>query len=133
MGILSFVTAICILNLHSLAILANDYPKKSSLETYIVHVEAPDGQSFTQSVDLDIWYQSFLSTATSSSGEGPEIVYSYHFAFKGFAARLSPDDVKALEKKEGFISAHPEEKYSLHTTHSPNFLMILLNTIHHFV
>ncbi|XP_022856138.1 subtilisin-like protease SBT1.7 [Olea europaea var. sylvestris] len=121
MGILSFLIAVCILNLHSPATLANDNPGKSSLDTYIVHVEAPDGQIFTQSEDLDSWYHSFLTT-TSISGEGPEIVYLYRSVFKGFAARLSPDDVKALEKKDGFISAHPEEKYSLHTTHSPNFL-----------
>ncbi|CAA2961727.1 subtilisin-like protease [Olea europaea subsp. europaea] len=122
MGVLSFLTAICILNFHSLATLANDNPEKNSFETYIVHVEASDGQIFTQSEDLDSWYHSFLPTTTSSSGEAPEIIYSYHSVFKGFAVRLSPDDVKALEKKEGFISARPEEKYSLHTTHSPNFL-----------
>lgn len=27
-----------------------------------------------------------------------------------------------MEKKEGFISARPQNQYTLHTTHTPNFL-----------
>ncbi|KAL3499450.1 hypothetical protein ACH5RR_038543 [Cinchona calisaya] len=36
------------------------------------------------------------------------MVYSYHNVFKGFAAKLSAEDVKAMEKKPGFISAQPQ-------------------------
>ncbi|KAI3468830.1 hypothetical protein Pfo_025493 [Paulownia fortunei] len=96
---------------------------KSSLETYIVHVEGPDGQLTTQSEDLESWYHSFLPATTASSNEGEaRLIHSYHTVFKGFAARLSPDEVKDMEKKNGFISARPEKKLLLHTTHSPNFL-----------
>ncbi|XP_073135146.1 subtilisin-like protease [Henckelia pumila] len=32
-----------------------------------------------------------------------------------------------MEKKEGFLHARPQEKYALHTTHSPNFLGLYQN------
>lgn len=37
----------------------------------------------------------------------------------GFAARLSPEEVAAMQKKEGFVSAHSEKMYHIQTTHSP--------------
>ncbi|KAK6158083.1 hypothetical protein DH2020_005397 [Rehmannia glutinosa] len=56
------------------------------------------------------------------------MIYSYRHVFKGFAARLSADEAKAMENKERFISARPERELSLHTTHSPNFLGLNQNT-----
>ncbi|XP_059664547.1 subtilisin-like protease [Cornus florida] len=50
------------------------------------------------------------------------MVHSYHNVITGFAARLSPEEVKAMEKKDGFVSAWPQKVLPLHTTHSPNFL-----------
>ncbi|KAK6137641.1 hypothetical protein DH2020_028567 [Rehmannia glutinosa] len=100
------------------------------METYIVQVEGPDVQLFTQMEDLGSYYNSFLPTTTTtddSNGRG-RMVYSYRHVFKGFAARLSTDEAKAMENKEGFISARPERELSLHTTHSPNFLGLNQNT-----
>lgn len=106
------------------------------LQTYIVHVESPNTQqTLTDSpsqedTDLEIenWYRSFLpATTTNSNGNENEIVYSYRHVFKGFAAKLSPDQIKEMEKKDGFISARPEKVISVHTTHSPNFLGLQQN------
>ncbi|KAH6778957.1 hypothetical protein C2S52_010194 [Perilla frutescens var. hirtella] len=98
--------------------------KQTSLPTYIVHVEASHAQLLSESSQLESWYRSFLpATTTASADEGEaRMVYSYRSVFKGFAARLSADEVKEMAKKEGFISARPEKILSLHTTHSPNFL-----------
>ncbi|KAH6818158.1 hypothetical protein C2S51_001761 [Perilla frutescens var. frutescens] len=117
----SIIILIFILNLHPSPLHAND---TSDLETYIVHVEAPDDAllSSHESDGLESWYHSFLPTTTTSTAVGDRIVYSYNSVFKGFAARLSPQEVRAMESKDGFISAKPEAKLSLHTTHSPNFL-----------
>ncbi|KAL7123188.1 hypothetical protein ACP275_01G089600 [Erythranthe tilingii] len=108
------------------AFAANDAPDKSPSEIYIVHVEGPTEQFTIQSEDLDSWYGSFLptttTTTTSSNERESRIVYSYRTVFKGFAANLSPEEVKEMEKKEGFVSALPEIKLPLHTTHSPGFL-----------
>ncbi|KAK4488219.1 hypothetical protein RD792_003964 [Penstemon davidsonii] len=112
MGLKSLLTLICILNFHSLQAFADDTPNESNLETYIVQVEV------SESKDLESWYKSFLPTITSSD----RMIYSYRTVFKGFAARLSPIEVNAMEHIDGFISARPARKLPLHTTHTPNFM-----------
>ncbi|XP_059291407.1 subtilisin-like protease 4 [Lycium ferocissimum] len=107
---------------------------QSPLETYIVQVESTESQISTQSLsdqDLESWYLSFLPNTiatTSSNEEVPRLAYSYRNVMKGFAARLSAEQVKEMEKKTGFISAWPERILSLHTTHTPSFLGLQLNT-----
>ncbi|KAL3631233.1 hypothetical protein CASFOL_024217 [Castilleja foliolosa] len=106
------------------------WPTSADHQTYIVHVEGPaDAQITTLNPkELQSYYTSFLSsfesTATSSNGlnTAPDLIHSYRNVFPGFAAKLSDDDLKDLEKKKGFISARPERILSLHTTHSPSFL-----------
>ncbi|CAN4077352.1 unnamed protein product [Withania somnifera] len=105
---------------------------QSELKTYIVHVESPESQISTQSLseDLESWYRSFLPNTiepTSSNEEAPRLVYAYRNVMKGFAARLSVEQVKEMEKKPGFIAAWPERILSLHTTHSPSFLGLQQN------
>ncbi|KAL8064350.1 hypothetical protein ABFS82_01G082900 [Erythranthe guttata] len=119
MGLKHFLTLICILNLHLLHTFADDSTNTSTLETYIIHVDVNLG-FFARFKDLESWYTSFLPTSISNGRR--RIVYSYRNVFKGFAARLSADEVKAMESNPGFISAEPERKLDMHTTHSPNFL-----------
>lgn len=119
MGLKLLLTLICILNLHLLqAIAADDTTVDgSTLETYIILVEQP--VELLSGFEFDQWFRTFLPTPTN--GRDP-LLYSYRNVFKGFAASLSPDDIKSIENKIGFISARPERKFDLHTTHSPNFL-----------
>ncbi|KAL3645612.1 hypothetical protein CASFOL_010792 [Castilleja foliolosa] len=125
-------TLICLINFHTAFVRSAD-----NLETYIVHVELPSSTSTLSSLsdDLPGWYQTFLPSnssisvsSTTTDEEQPRILYSYHNVFKGFAARLSPEQVKAMENKPGFISAQPQKTIPLHTTHSPNFLGLNQNT-----
>ncbi|KAK3010520.1 hypothetical protein RJ639_011333, partial [Escallonia herrerae] len=104
----------------SLATITADAETK--FRTYIVHVSIPDGQTFTESETLDSWYNSFLPTTTSGLNDQSRMVHTYRNVVSGFAARLSPEEVKAMEKKDGFVSATPQRMLSLHTTHTPNFL-----------
>ncbi|CAN4077851.1 unnamed protein product [Withania somnifera] len=97
--------------------------EQSNSQVYIVHCEFPDGDRSTRYQDLDSWYLSFLPATTSDSArEAPRLIYSYRNVLTGFAAKLSPDDLKEMEKMEGFISARPERLLDLYTTHSINFL-----------
>lgn len=92
---------------------------KSSLSTYIVLLKKPEGV-FAGEVDFDGWYQSFLPATTS--GQRTKMVHSYRNVVIGFAAKLTAEEAEAMKRKEGVVSARPEKVYSLHTTHSPDFL-----------
>ncbi|KAK9927387.1 hypothetical protein M0R45_024571 [Rubus argutus] len=66
----------------------------NSMQTYIVWVEKPVRNSLAQSDHED------LESCKADSG----------------------GRVEEMEKKDGYISAHPERNLQLHTTHTPNFL-----------
>ncbi|KAL7111569.1 hypothetical protein ACP275_05G097100 [Erythranthe tilingii] len=125
-----FLTLTCVLCFNTIFVRSKD----SNLQTYIVHVELPSFPTLSTSSlitqDLQAYYQTFLASTLSASlsTDEPSIIYSYHNVFHGFSARLSPEQVKAMEKKPGFISARPQKTLSLHTTHSPNFLGLNQNT-----
>ncbi|KAJ0040948.1 hypothetical protein Pint_28436 [Pistacia integerrima] len=100
----------------------------SGLSTYIVQVRKPESGVSMQSLDKESWYHSFLPVTTSTSNhQPPRMVYSYRNVVSGFAAKLTPEEVKAMETKDGFVSAHVEKKLPLHTTHSPSFLGLQQN------
>ncbi|KAI3468833.1 hypothetical protein Pfo_025496 [Paulownia fortunei] len=119
MALFSIQTFLAFLILHSSVAFANE---ESDLDTYIVHVEPSDGRAFANSEELESWYHSFLSTSTSSLEGDPRMVYTYKNVIRGFAARLSPDELETIQEYEGFVHARPQRKLPLHTTHSPDFL-----------
>ncbi|KAJ0048335.1 hypothetical protein Pint_15968 [Pistacia integerrima] len=98
--------------------------ERNTLQTYIVHVKQPEGRLLTQSEDLENWDKSFLplSTTRTNTDVPQRMVYSYKNVIDGFAARLTEDELQILKKKNGFVSARPERKLRLHTTHTPSFL-----------
>lgn len=119
MKFLKMFLALSILSFCSTATLA------SKLETYIVRVESPDSRISTLSLsygDIRDWYQSFLPTTLAGADGESRMVFGYRNVMKGFAAKLSADEVKEMGNKKGFISAAPEKILPLHTTHSPGFL-----------
>lgn len=101
---------------------------EKELKTYIVYVTKPEriaGVSMQQSdEDLNTWYHSFLAATTSSTSLSKEqrMVHTYKNVVTGFAARLSAEEVKAMQEIKGFLSATQERILPLHTTHTPNFL-----------
>ncbi|KAJ8626493.1 hypothetical protein MRB53_019800 [Persea americana] len=99
-------------------------------KTYIVHVREPHTSVSPNSLDRESWYRSFLPTSsiTGSKDGHDRMVYSYQHVMTGFAALLSEDEVKAMEKKDGFTSAYPDQLLPLHTTHTPDFLGLKQDT-----
>ncbi|GKV38171.1 hypothetical protein SLEP1_g46109 [Rubroshorea leprosula] len=108
MVIIFFVSLILIFNFGS-AVAQEVQSSATALETFIVHVKKPEDGSL-----LDNWHNSFIPAN--------RVVYSYRHVISGFAAKLTAEEVEAMKQKEGFISARPQRRYSLHTTHSPSFL-----------
>ncbi|PON64073.1 Subtilase [Trema orientale] len=106
--------------------LAVNEAEESNLKTYIVHVKKSQNYGlFAQSTsDLNTWYESFLpsTTTTPSLNQKSRIVHTYRHVATGFAARLTAEEAKALAVKHGVVSVQQEKIFSLHTTHSPNFL-----------
>ncbi|RWR97940.1 Peptidase S8/S53 domain-containing protein [Cinnamomum micranthum f. kanehirae] len=102
----------------------NQGAKSNGLQTYIVHVREPHTTVSPNSLDRESWYRSFLPTTSITGSEDgyDRMIYSYQLVMTGFAATLSEDEVKAMEKKDGFITAYPDELLPLHTTHTPDFL-----------
>ncbi|RVX15399.1 Subtilisin-like protease SBT1.4 [Vitis vinifera] len=96
--------------------------EKSMLQTYIVHVKQLERSTTAQQENLESWHRSFLPVATATSDNQERLVYSYKNVISGFAARLTEEEVRAMENMDGFISASPEKMLPLLTTHSPDFL-----------
>ncbi|KAJ9706704.1 hypothetical protein PVL29_001935 [Vitis rotundifolia] len=113
-----------LMNELSEAILEKDVAIEESdhLQTYIVHVKRAHRRVFTKSDGLESWYESFLPVASASPNRKQRIVYSYRNVLNGFAAKLTAQEVKAMEEKDGFVSARLQRILPLHTTHSPSFL-----------
>ncbi|XP_068317015.1 subtilisin-like protease 3 [Pyrus communis] len=110
--------------LEQLADVTND--EKNSMQTYIVWVEKPVSQKFSpqSNEDLESWYQSFLPESIASSNQqmNQRMVHSYRNIATGFAAKLTPEEVREMVTKEGFVSARPQRILPLQTTHTPDFL-----------
>jgi subtilisin family serine protease len=106
--------------------------ESSNFQIYIVHVKKPKERktSLENSDDLESWYSSFLPDDDLNNNkrmekeeeQEPRMVYSYRNVMSGFAARLTAEEVKAMETKDGFISARPERILQLQTTYSPEYM-----------
>nr|A0A0M3R8G2.1 RecName: Full=Subtilisin-like protease; Short=Subtilase; Flags: Precursor [Petunia x hybrida]ALC79559.1 subtilase [Petunia axillaris] len=122
------MTCICIFSIaFLLSFHLTTAQRSTGLQTYIVHVDKPDAQVLANSADLESYYNSFLPATVSGSEVPSRIIHSYHHVATGFAAKLSGEEVKEMEKKAGFVSAKLEKVLTLHTTHTPNFLGLYQN------
>ncbi|KAH7691577.1 Tripeptidyl-peptidase II protein [Dioscorea alata] len=93
----------------------------SQIQTYIVHVLKPEGSKFLGAEDLEKWHKSFLPNNTLDTGE-PRLLYSYKEAISGFAARLTPEEVRGMEKMDGFLCANPSKRLQVQTTYTHKLL-----------
>ncbi|OAY70953.1 Subtilisin-like protease SBT1.2 [Ananas comosus] len=89
--------------------------------TYIVHVRPPENSTMSRFEDLMNWYKSFLPAATTNSTDS-RFIYAYSEAIIGFAANLTEDEVKDMEKNDNFLKAYPDRVLPLLTTRTPDFL-----------
>ena len=86
----------------------------SAKKTYIIYMNHNSKPSSYRT--HHDWYRSLTSNSSES------FLYTYTTAFYGFAAHLDPREAKSLGKMESVLHVFEERIYSLHTTHSPQFL-----------
>ncbi|KAM7280144.1 hypothetical protein ACFE04_007278 [Oxalis oulophora] len=111
MKITQIIVAVLLLLTCSCVIAKQDVKK-----TYIVHMDHSFmPESFDDHSD---WYH----TSLKSVSESAEMLYTYTNIIHGYSARLTQQEVKFLNKKPEVLSVFPENRYKLHTTHSPDFL-----------
>ena len=94
---------------------------KARLRTYIVHVQPPPLNLRGEPESREAYHRSFLPVHPVDSGE-QRLLYSYEHVISGFAARLTSQDLAAVEMKDGFLAAYPDELIPLQTTRSSEFL-----------
>ncbi|XP_016478246.1 subtilisin-like protease SBT3 [Nicotiana tabacum] len=97
--------------------------------TYIVHLD----KSLMPNIFADYhhWHSSTIDSikaAVPSSVDrfhsAPKLVYSYDNVFHGFSAVLSKDELEALKKLPGFVSAYKDRTVEPHTTYTSDFLKL---------
>ncbi|XP_048127768.1 subtilisin-like protease 4 [Rhodamnia argentea] len=122
---MAFIHLLCLTvllsNVGSLMLTAAAQSAGGDLRTYVVEVTSPDGQDSPEADNLESWYHSFLPNSAASEKQS-RVIYCYQNVMTGFAARLTADEVTAMQDKPGFVVAHPEQIYRLQTTRSPRFL-----------
>jgi subtilisin family serine protease len=102
-------------------LVAHDDQKK--LQNYIIMSEAADGDDMSDCERAKALHKSILSSVCKDVDS--RLIYSYNKATNGFAAKLSDEEVKDLEKHPAVVRAIPaNEPYKLLTTHTPDFLQL---------
>uniref|UniRef100_A0A3Q7IZL0 Subtilisin-like protease SBT1.2 n=2 Tax=Solanum lycopersicum TaxID=4081 RepID=A0A3Q7IZL0_SOLLC len=93
------------------------------LQTYIVQLH-PHGATRTPFSSKQQWHFSFLAKAVSSGEQdsSSRLLYSYHSAMEGFAARLTEDEVELLRECKDVLSIRAERRLEVQTTYSYKFL-----------
>ncbi|KAJ8538094.1 hypothetical protein K7X08_014634 [Anisodus acutangulus] len=110
--------------LFSLFLFVNSALAKTT--TYIIHMD----KSFMPKAfaSLEQWHSSLLDTVklkdtTRESSSNPtRLLYSYDNAFHGFSVVMSEDELQALKKMPGFVSAYADKMVTIDTTHTFEFL-----------
>ncbi|OIS99231.1 PREDICTED: subtilisin-like protease SBT1.9 [Nicotiana attenuata] len=97
--------------------------------TYIVHLD----KSFMPKIFAthQNWHSSIIDNIkidvpTTPNGHHitPKLLYSYDNVIHGFSAVLSKDELEALKKSPGFLSAYKDRTVEAHTTHTSEFLKL---------
>ncbi|KAL3499446.1 hypothetical protein ACH5RR_038539 [Cinchona calisaya] len=82
---------------------------EKSFDTYIVHLSSSGGgfDNSAQSESLESRYAPFLPKNASGLNDASRIVHLYRNVFNGFAARLTAEEAKEMQQKNGLLFARP--------------------------
>ncbi|KAB1199440.1 Subtilisin-like protease [Morella rubra] len=110
----------------------NAYKSSTSLmrTTYIVHMDKSlMPKAFTHHRTL---YSSVINSLKFTNPpssikydqSSPSLIYAYSNDSSGFCALVSLHELEALKNSLGFVSAFEDGSFTLHTTHTPEFLSL---------
>ncbi|KAK1267112.1 Subtilisin-like protease SDD1 [Acorus gramineus] len=71
---------------------------------------------------MTLCHLDFIDRARIVGASSSRLLYSYHSAIEGFAARLSEAEAEALRGVHGVIAVRPDRRLEIHTTYSYRFL-----------
>ncbi|XP_047334413.1 subtilisin-like protease SBT1.7 [Impatiens glandulifera] len=107
------------LNIHCLS----THNDQNQITTYIIHMsKSQTPASFSD--DHITWFDYSLKSVSNSA----EMLYTYTNAIHGFSTRLTAEEARELETRPGIVAVLPETKYELHTTRTPMFLGLDVNS-----
>ncbi|KAM0864857.1 hypothetical protein ACQ4PT_043633 [Festuca glaucescens] len=84
------------------------HASSSSYKRYIVLLEPPEQADTMDDGALNSWYESFLPSNLTDSGE-PRMVGSFEFILHGICAWLTEAELDVMSKKPGFRRWIPDE------------------------
>ncbi|XP_047337615.1 subtilisin-like protease [Impatiens glandulifera] len=114
MGMILILT---ILSMFNLGISKKD--DSNTHQTYIVQLSLPDDSLSANQIQT--LYHSFLPLSTSVVTKS-RLIHSYRHVMHGFAASLTPEEAKEMEKLNQVIAVRPQKIVYLQTTHTPSFM-----------
>ncbi|CAI9093871.1 OLC1v1029462C1 [Oldenlandia corymbosa var. corymbosa] len=99
------------------------------LQTYIVRLsdQGVDRNILRDRGSRESWLTSLLSAVVAGIDHKLRVRHFYHRVFPGFVVQLTHEELEALKKMKGFVSAWPERSLHLRTTYSPKFLGLQQN------
>ncbi|KAL6903840.1 hypothetical protein ACP4OV_004653 [Aristida adscensionis] len=100
---------------------------------YLVIVDSRYEYDKTVHKNISSWHASLLASVCDMAKEALEkdpsamsrLIYSYRNVVNGFAARLTPQEVEVMSKKDWFERVLPEQTYKLLTTRTPEMLGLM--------
>ncbi|KAL6006855.1 hypothetical protein ACLOJK_032351 [Asimina triloba] len=99
--------------------------KSESKMPYIIHTD--DSTQPPHFATQGEWYSSLMESVTESDST-PSIFYTYNIVLHGFAAKLSAKEAQNMKIIRGIINVYPDRILQLHTTRSPEFLGLNVNS-----
>ncbi|KAJ0956949.1 putative tripeptidyl-peptidase II [Helianthus annuus] len=116
---MAFKTSLMFCTILLYSLLTRTFAHQQPLKTYIIQLH-PDAMRESLFASKLHWHLSVLEKTVDDPSS--RLLYSYHSAMEGFAARLSEPELELMRKLRHVVAIRPDRVHKLHTTYSYKFL-----------